>query len=98
MPELTDLSYVDIDPQKLRTVRENKGLSQKWIAGQLEIGKASYSSYECGESRPSYQTVERLCEILDISITDISDVGSIAKTLDAIKRVGKLYGLDIKAA
>jgi len=98
MPELTDLSYVSIDPDKLRAIREGKGLSQKWVAAQLEIGKASYSSYECGASRPSYQVVERLCEVLDISITDISDVSSIAKTLDAIKRVGKLYGLDVKAA
>lgn len=98
MPELTDLSYVDIDPQKLRAVRESKGLSQKWIADQLSVGKGAYSMYERGENRPSYQTVERLCEILNISITDISDVGSIAKTLDALKRVGKLYGLEVRAA
>jgi len=98
MPELTDLIYLDIDSKKLRAIRKSKGISQKWIVEQLKIGKASYSAYECGESRPPFQTVERLCEILDISISDISDMASIAKALDAIQRVGKLYGLEVKAA
>lgn len=98
MPELTSLSYAAIDPLKLRSVRESKGLSQKWIADQLKIGTAAYSSYECGSYRPSYETVERLCELLNISILDISDVNSIAKTIDGLKRVGKLYGLEVRAA
>lgn len=98
MPELTDLSYAAIDPQKLRAIRESKGLSQKWVADKIKVGKAAYSMYERGENRPTYETVERLCELFDISITDISDVGSIARTLDTLKRVGKLYGLEVRAA
>jgi len=98
MPELTDLRHVTIDHEKLHAVRESKGLSQKWLAEQIGASRASYSMYECGKNRPSYQVVERLCEVLDISITDISDVGSVTKTRVAIKRIGKLYGLDVKAA
>lgn len=89
---------IPVDPDKLRAVRERKGLKQKWVAEQIGISKQALSTYECGESMPSLQTVESLCQLYECSVTDIVAVKDVATVLDALNRVGRLYGLEIKVA
>ena len=89
---------IPVDADKLRSVRTGLGLKQKWVAEQIGISKQALSTYERGDALPSLETVERLCEVYKCTVSELVNVRDITTVLDAINRVGKLYGLEIKVA
>lgn len=49
-------------------LRHAAGLSQYGIAAFLNINRSTYSYYECGKTRPSFQTILNLSRLYDVSI------------------------------
>ena len=43
---------MNITAFRLRSLREEKGLSQKEVAQRIGVTRAAYNKYECGVSRP----------------------------------------------
>jgi len=54
--------------ERLRTAREDAGYkSAAALAGVLGMEEATYRKYERGHSEPNYETLVRICELLDIT-------------------------------
>ena len=54
--------------QRLRKARLEAGYkSAAQLAGVLGLEEATYRKYERGASEPSYDTLVRVCEVLDIT-------------------------------
>ena len=65
---------------RLKVLRENKGLTKKYLADFLNITPAAYLFYEQGKSEPSLVSLKRLAIIFDVSadyllgiIDDVND-------------------------
>ena len=57
--------------KKIRTFRELKGYSQDYVAGKLEIAQNSYSKLETHPDQIKFGTLEKIAEILEVSINDL---------------------------
>lgn len=53
--------------QKLKLLREQRGLTQEELAEQLDITRQSVSKWELGINEPDLPTIRALCKILDCS-------------------------------
>ena len=51
----------------LRTVREERGLTQQELADFLGVTVRTYQHYEAGNYEPSFDSLISLCEKLDVS-------------------------------
>lgn len=72
----------------LKKVREAKGLSQKELAGLLDMPQPQYSRIEGGKTDPAFSAVTKITKALGISMTELftaddifSEVNSYDKTL-----------------
>ena len=59
--------------EKLKYLRESKGYTQDEIANKLNIARQSVSKWEQGINEPDFETVKKLCQILDCSIGELID-------------------------
>ena len=57
----------------IKKQRIEKGLSQSNLAEQIGITRQSISKWETNTSRPDYENLISLCEILDLPIDIIDD-------------------------
>ena len=56
----------------LRAARVNAGFSQKEVAISLGISNKTLSSWENGDTFPSVEKIERLCELYNLSYDEIN--------------------------
>ena len=56
----------------LRAARVNAGFSQKQVAVLLGISNKTLSHWENGDTFPSAEKIERLCEIYNLSYDEIN--------------------------
>lgn len=54
--------------ERLKFLREKKGITQKDMAEILDISKSAYIKYERGEREPKYGTLVALSEIFNVSV------------------------------
>ena len=54
--------------EKLKTLRKERGLTQKEFAKQVKIGRSAISMYELGERLPSYAVLKELAKFFNVSI------------------------------
>lgn len=59
--------------EKLKYLREAKGFTQDEIASKLSIARQSVSKWEQGINEPDFDTLKKLCVILDCSIEELID-------------------------
>ena len=59
--------------ERLKFFREKKGYTQDEIATKLNIARQSVSKWENGINEPDFETLKKLCMILDCSITELID-------------------------
>ena len=57
--------------ENFKNLRKQKGLTQKYVAEQLDIHQSNVSDWENDKSRPEYERLERLCEIYDVSLYEL---------------------------
>ena len=72
----------------LKKVREAKGLSQKELAGLIDMAQAQYSRIESGKTDPSFSVVAKIVDALKLSLSEFfkaddifTEVNSYDKTL-----------------
>lgn len=56
--------------KKLKTLREQRGFSQEYISGKLNISRPTYMQIEKGERELGISEAQKLAEIFDISLED----------------------------
>lgn len=72
--------------EKLKTLREEKGYTQDEIASRLNIARQSVSKWEQGINEPDFDTVKKLCVILDCTISELlDDDGEVNSSKEAKK-------------
>ena len=59
--------------KKVYNIREEKNISQKQLAKQLGISKTLLNKWETCEEVPNLQYINKLSEVLDISVNDLID-------------------------
>jgi transcriptional regulator with XRE-family HTH domain len=59
---------------KIRKVRELKGLKQEAIASKLGMSVTAYGNLERGESGLSFERLEEIAAALEVNVTDIINI------------------------
>lgn len=65
--DFSELTFGD----KLRAVREARGLSQKELSERIGVTPNYVSNYERNINVPNIQTLEWICKALGVSATDL---------------------------
>jgi transcriptional regulator with XRE-family HTH domain len=72
---------------KIKKLREAKGLSQKEVALALSMNPSQYSKIENGKVDPQFSSIERIAKALGVSVADffsadtIPDINSLNKSV-----------------
>lgn len=61
----------------IKTLRKEKGLTQKDMASLLNIPCSTYSNYENNNREPGKKLLFQICDILDVNIYDLLDLNRI---------------------
>ena len=56
---------------RIKSILEKKGVSQTWIAKQLDNSFNTINSYVCNRSQPNLETLLQISKILDVDIKDL---------------------------
>lgn len=85
---MTDLDFRTIG-QKIRERRQALGITQEYIANQLDVNPSHISNIECGRANPSLTALVRIANALQCSVDYFiceeyifSNDGEKEKTLD----------------
>jgi transcriptional regulator with XRE-family HTH domain len=70
--------------QRLKLLREEKGLKQVDIANMLGIGRTTYTQYETGKSEPDLATVTKLADFYEVSTDYLLGKTSIRGPIETI--------------
>ena len=57
----------------IRAARLEKKLTQQQVADELKIDRSAIAHYENGKSKPHFDNVRKICEILDLTYEDLFD-------------------------
>ena len=66
--------------EKIRLIRETKGLTQEQVAEKLGVSPTVYGDIERGDTDPKLSKLEKIAEILEIRLSelvDFSDKGTL---------------------
>ncbi|SDJ62270.1 helix-turn-helix domain-containing protein [Paenibacillus naphthalenovorans] len=94
--------------ERLRKLREKKGISQTEAAKRLGIVRTTYSNYESGNREPDIETIEKIARFYDVSVDyllGISDTKRASlvsngvleahKNAAVIAEIADKYGIDL---
>lgn len=74
--------------QRIRGLRERRGLSQRALAAKAGLDSAAISRIEAGQA-PSFSTLHKLAEAFDISVSSLVEPDPInVKILDRVSALG----------
>lgn len=57
--------------RKLRSIREDKNLSQEEVANLSKISTTHYAGIERGEENPTFSVIESICKALSINSSEV---------------------------
>ncbi len=63
--------YILIPSERIRFLRESKGISQQNLAAICNFEKANLSRIEAGRTNPTISTLYKISQALEISIADL---------------------------
>lgn len=66
--------------EKLKELREKRGLSQAEVAQEIGVSRQMYNKYERGDTEPSLSSIKALCRLYNVSYEEILDSGYDSKT------------------
>ncbi len=55
--------------QKIRKLREEKGIKQEYIAQELEISQSNYGRLEKDDNRLTVPKLQKIAEVLNVSVS-----------------------------
>lgn len=57
--------------EKIKMLRNNKGLSQEKFALLIDMDRTYFATVECGKRNISLQNIEKIAKGLDISLSEL---------------------------
>ncbi|ETJ17300.1 Helix-turn-helix protein [human gut metagenome] len=67
--------------ENIRKVRKEKGKSAKYVAEKVGCSTQAILQYERGERNPSINTLEKICNALNVNLMDIIEKENIENTV-----------------
>jgi len=94
----TNTSRIDTVGEAIRSLREQKRMSQKEVAAAIEVDPTQYNRIELGKSMPTLKTIAKIAATLNVSIDklineqqDLADVDIKDKSLfDKVQMIDEL--------
>ncbi|WP_175417957.1 MULTISPECIES: LexA family transcriptional regulator [unclassified Marinitoga] len=68
--------------QRIKDLRERKGLKQMDLANMLNVGRSTVSSWELGKSEPNLEIIKQLSEIFDVSVDFLLGIDNKIKNIE----------------
>jgi transcriptional regulator with XRE-family HTH domain len=62
--------------ERIRLIRQHKGLSQEYVANKMNISQAAYSKIERRAGTSTFYTLEKVALALDVSISFLVDINN----------------------
>ena len=59
--------------KRLKTLRENRELSQENLADELKVSQPAYSKWESDQTDISYQTLCKIAKFYEITVSELLD-------------------------
>lgn len=59
-------------PEKLKSLRKEKNLTQKELAKKLDFNYTTIANYESGRNEPNISTLIRIADIFDVSLDELT--------------------------
>ena len=56
---------------RIKTVLTEKGISQTWLAKQLDKSFSMVNAYACNRIQPNLETLQQIAEILQVDLKDL---------------------------
>ncbi len=56
---------------RIKEVLDSKGISQTWLAKQLDKSFNTVNAYVCNRTQPNLETLLQISEILNVNIRDL---------------------------
>ena len=79
---------------RIKAVLSEKGISQTWLAKQLDKSFSMVNAYACNRIQPNLETLQRIAEILQVDLKDlITDKGKTTIEFKAISVVLDVFNL-----
>lgn len=75
--------------KKIRQARHVKGGTQEEVAEKLEITVNAYGAMERGESHPTIPKLKKMCEVLEVELSELIDCEETQVVNIAYKKSGK---------
>lgn len=72
--------------KKIKQYRKNKKLTQEQLAELINIEIPSLSNIETGKFAPSLETVQKLCEVLEVNLWELYFFKNLTET-DMLKAI-----------
>ena len=60
--------------EKIRLIRETKGLTQEQVAEKLGVSATAYGDFERGDNDPRLSKLKKLAEIFEMPLSDLIDL------------------------
>ena len=78
-PELSNIihyiciikSYQTVKLNRIKAVLLEKGISQTWLAKQLDKSFSMVNAYACNRIQPNLETLQEIAEILQVDLKDL---------------------------
>jgi len=61
--------------EKIRLIRETKGLTQEQVAEKLGVSPSAYGDIERGGNDPKLSKLQKIAEFFEMSLADLVDLG-----------------------
>ena len=71
---------------KIKNISELKNFTQEYMAEKLDISQAAYSKMEKGDTKISQDKLNKIAEILEVNLDDITDFDN-KKVLNSFNNV-----------
>lgn len=68
----------------IQVLRKNKGYTQEELAMRLHVVRQTISKWEKGISVPDAETLQRLAEVLEVSVSELLGMPIEEKTMDEV--------------
>jgi len=99
---MTDEAVNEVFKTRLRTAREQRGLSQTQLAESARIPASSVSHFESGARKPSFDNLKRIATALDVT-TDyllgrVDQMNSVGAAETIHRHLANLSAGDLKLA
>jgi DNA-binding XRE family transcriptional regulator len=66
---------------RIKQLREEKGMTQMRLSSELEVTQETISAYEIGRHRPSIKTLTKMAKLFDASIDYILGLSAVRDSL-----------------